>query len=83
MAMVSSATSRFFTLPIAWVKDGDGDMNQATGKVVTHFILEQRSSYGFYVEIQPESPIDSTQLVVKEGGRTLQAIEVVLISAGL
>ena len=61
----------------------NGKIQKATGCLQTFFILESRSSYGFHVEVLPDSPVDRTKLTVRDGSRTLKSVEVVPISPPL
>ncbi|NEQ14470.1 MAG: hypothetical protein F6K44_11625, partial [Moorea sp. SIO3E2] len=58
----------------------NGKIKGATGKLQTFFLLESRSSYGFYVEVCPDASVDRTTLRVIDGNRTFTSVEVVKIS---
>lgn len=77
-----------------WIKDAHGAVvyrsqkqfglpfrreDSRTGYHTADFILESPGSYGFYVEITPDGPVDRTRLTVKEGVRTLVPVDVVHI----
>jgi hypothetical protein len=62
-------------------RDEEGDITSVKGEATFHIILEQVGSYGFYVEVTPDAPVDATQLIVKQGVVTLGAIKVAHISA--
>jgi len=49
----------------------DGDIDHARGKFEQYFVLTRRGSYGFYVEVTPDQPVDQTTLIVKENVKTL------------
>lgn len=61
----------------------DGQLEMVTGKTQKLFILEPEDSYGFHVEIIPDTPVDSTTLTVYEGIRTRRAVEVVHINSSI
>ena len=44
-----------------------------------YLMMKRRSSYGFYVEVIPDGPIDRTQLIVRNDVRTRGAVDVVQI----
>ncbi|NEQ98170.1 MAG: hypothetical protein F6K30_15870 [Cyanothece sp. SIO2G6] len=44
-----------------------------------YFLLKQRASYGFYVEVLPDGPVDHTGLIIRENINTRQAVEVITI----
>lgn len=52
-----------------------------TGKLQKFFILNERASYGFHVEVFPDEPVNRTSLIVRDGARTLKPVEVIHISA--
>ncbi len=49
----------------------DGEIEDARGKLEQYFVFTRRGSYGFYVEVTPDQPIDKTTLIVKENAKTL------------
>ncbi|MFP4693884.1 MAG: hypothetical protein ACLFM2_08490 [Halothece sp.] len=49
----------------------DGEIEDARGKLEQYFVFTRRGSYGFYVEVTPDQPIDRTTLIVKENAKTL------------
>jgi hypothetical protein len=59
------------------VKKENGKFEQATAQLEKHFILLQRGSYGFHVEVFPDQPIDRTRLIVRDKARTLFAVAAV------
>jgi len=71
--------SRSFLVACNFRKDDEGRIEKATGQLQVFLIVEPPSSYGFHVEITPDGPVDETQLIVQEGVRTLQAVEVMHI----
>ncbi|NJN38815.1 MAG: hypothetical protein HC790_08925 [Acaryochloridaceae cyanobacterium CSU_3_4] len=62
-------------------RDEDGDITSVKGEATFHLVLEKAGSYGFYVEVTPDAPVDATQLIVKQGVATLGAIKVAHIGA--
>ena len=48
-----------------------GEIEDARGKLEQYFVFTRRGSYGFYVEVTPDQPIDRTTLIVKENAKTL------------
>lgn len=59
------------------VEKDDGKFKKATAQLEKHFILAQRGSYGFHVEVSPDQPIDKTRLIVRDKARTLFAVDAV------
>lgn len=57
-------------------KSEGGKVTSAKGNLTTFFILEPRSSYGFHVEVTPDSTIDRTALIVREHCKTLIPVSV-------
>jgi len=51
----------------------EGEIENATGKLEQYFVLTRRGSYGFYVEVSPDQPVDQTTLTVKENVKTLSS----------
>ncbi len=49
----------------------DGELEDARGKLEQYFVLTRRASYGFYVEVTPDEPVERTTLTVKENAKTL------------
>ena len=60
--------------------DDEGEIEEARGKIEGYFLLERRGSYGFYVEVMPDAPVDRTWLSVRDGIQSLNAIETVQIA---
>ena len=60
-------------------KREEGEIESASGQCILNLILESKESYGFYVEITPDAPVDWTFLKVKQGVRTLKSTEVIHI----
>ncbi|HEY9762834.1 MAG TPA: hypothetical protein V6D07_09920 [Trichocoleus sp.] len=60
-------------------KRDEGKIEGATGNLTLFFVLEPRRSYGFYIEVSPDGPVDKTQLVVLEGAKTFGSIDVIHI----
>jgi len=61
-------------------KDDEGDIEDARGEVKEWFVLTRRGSYGFYVEVTPDEPVDATTLIVKENVKTLSTISATAIT---
>jgi len=61
----------------------DGKLEKVTGKAEKLFILEPQESYGFYVEVIPDAPVDKTTLSVLDGTRTRTAVEAIHISSSI
>ncbi|MBF2063436.1 MAG: hypothetical protein IGS39_03225 [Calothrix sp. C42_A2020_038] len=59
----------------------DGEFINAVGKLEKLFVISERGSYGFHVEIHPDEPIDRTKLIVRDGARTLLPVDVVHLAA--
>nr|WP_290227362.1 hypothetical protein [Trichocoleus desertorum] len=55
----------------------NGKVDEGTGTLTLFFLLEPRSSYGFYAEVVPDGPIDKTTLAVRDGAKTLGLPEVI------
>lgn len=53
-----------------------GKVDAGTGKLTVFFLLEPRSSYGFYAEVVPDGPVDETKLIVRDGAKTLIPVQV-------
>lgn len=60
-------------------KREDGKIEGANGSLTLFFLLEPRRSYGIYVEVSPDGPVDKTQLVVLEGAKTLGRADIIHI----
>ena len=60
-------------------KKEDGRIEGASGKFQKFFLFDVRDSYGFQVEVLPDSPVDRTTLKVKDGTRTRNPVDVVHI----
>ena len=61
------------------LKRDDGDIDGGKGTLESFFILEPRSLYRFKVNVEPDAPVDWTSLIVRDGSKTLKAIDVVKI----
>lgn len=59
------------------LKREEGKVESATGQLTLFFLLEPRRSYGFYVEVTPDGPVDKTYLRVLEGAKTLQPVPLI------
>jgi len=68
-------------MPLRFKRDEDGDIDSTHGQATFFLVLEKPSSYGFYVEVTPDAPIDSTQMIIRQGAVTLGAIKVAHIGA--
>lgn len=64
-------------------RQDDGKIDSAKGYCALDLVLEPKGSYGFYVEIVPDAPVDWTQLKVKQGVRTLLPTEVIHLKQSL
>lgn len=61
----------------------DGKLEKVTGKAQKFFILEPQESYGFYVEVIPDAPVDKTTLTVLDGTSTCRAVKAIHISSSI
>lgn len=66
-------------MPLKFSRDEDGDITTVRGQATFYLVLAKPSSYGFYVEITPDAPVDSTRLIVKQGAVTLGSVKVAQI----
>ncbi|HEY9738286.1 MAG TPA: hypothetical protein V6D06_18465 [Trichocoleus sp.] len=57
-------------------KRENGKIESASGNLTRFFLLEPRRSYGFYVEVVPDGPVDKTQLTVYESATTLGRVDI-------
>lgn len=57
-------------------KNDKGVIEGANGSVGFYLIFKVRSSYGFHVEVNPDSSVDRTTLVIRDGVRTLTPVNV-------
>lgn len=55
----------------------NGRCTRTVGQCTLDLVLEPEGSYGFFVEIVPDAPVDRTSLKVKQGVRTLKSTEVI------
>ena len=62
-------------------KKEDGKIEGASGTFQKFFLFDVQDSYGFQVEVLPDSPVDRTTLKVKDGARTRHSVDVVHIHA--
>lgn len=60
-------------------KKENNKIESATGNLTLFFGLESRKSYGFFVEVTPDGPVDKTRLIVREGAKTLGGAEIIHI----
>lgn len=68
-------------MPLRFRRDEDGDITSVKGQAVFYLVIDKASSYGFYVEITPDGPVDSTRLIVKQGAVTLGTVKVAHVAA--
>lgn len=62
----------------------DGNIESATGTLEKYFVLTRRGSYGFYVEVTPDQPVDQTFLIIKENAHTSsprQTVKIITVDA--
>jgi hypothetical protein len=59
----------------------DGVIKGANGKFQKFFLFDTRDSYGFQVEVAPDEPVDTTNLIVRDGTRTRMPVDVIHISS--
>ncbi len=57
-------------------KRENGKIDSARGQCALDLIIEPQASYGFYVEITPDMPVDKTTLKVIQGARRTGPVEV-------
>lgn len=67
------------TLKLTFHNDEDGKVDRATGHLDAFFVLEPRGSYGFYVTVMPDAPVDETRLTVRDGAVTRQPVDVITL----
>jgi hypothetical protein len=67
-------------VPLKFHKDEVGDITKTTGEFNQYFLLKKRGSYGVYIEVTPDDPVDKTVLKVRENVRTLTGVAVVEIA---
>lgn len=68
-------------LKLTMHRDDDGSLDRVTGKCQLDLVLPVEESYGFYVEVVPDAPVDRTTLKVLQNVRTLGSVEVVEIAS--
>ncbi|GAB1540573.1 hypothetical protein NUACC21_32420 [Scytonema sp. NUACC21] len=68
-----------FPVQLVFTKE-NGRIKKVRGNLEKFFILEQRASYGFHVEVLPDAPVDRTSLIVRDGARTLLPVDAIRIS---
>ena len=59
----------------------DGEM-RGIAQMEKFLILESYDSYGFSVKVEPDNPVDWTYLEVRQGCKTLKAVEVIRVCSG-
>lgn len=52
------------------------DEKSGRGRLTSFFVLEPRTSYGFYAEVTPDQTVDRTTIVVTERAHTLFPVDV-------
>lgn len=67
-------------LQLSFRNDDNGRRESATGQCHLDLVLKSADSYGFYVEVVPDAPVDRTLLQVIQGVKTLGPTEVVEIA---
>ena len=60
-------------------KTKDGSFIKAVAKLDKFFVISERGSYGFHVDVYPDAPIDRTKLIVRDGARTILPTDVVYL----
>ncbi|TWH42581.1 hypothetical protein [Dulcicalothrix desertica] len=60
-------------------KTKDGQFIKAVAKLDKFFVIPERNSYGFHVEVYPDAPIDRTKLIVRDGARTILPTDVIYL----
>ena len=61
-------------------RNDDREIVSARGTKDFYFLLPKRTSYNFYVEVEPDQPVERTCLSVKEQVKTLGTVEINQIS---
>lgn len=57
----------------------NNELKSARGSVGKYFLLEQRGSYRFYVEVTPDRSVDRTEIIIKENVRTNCKVELLQV----
>jgi hypothetical protein len=60
-------------------KNDSGRVISATAELELFFVLKKRESYSFQVKIAPDEPVERTSLVVRDGTKTLNNVDVIEI----
>lgn len=71
--------ARSWPVQLHFRRSEDNEIEGATGQLRAYFILEPRGSYGFYVEVMPDGPVDWTRLRVLDKTKTRGPVEVTRI----
>ncbi|MDX2217304.1 MAG: hypothetical protein SFY66_28815 [Oculatellaceae cyanobacterium bins.114] len=69
--------ARDYPVKLHFSRSKQREVTGATASLCQFFILEPRSSYGFYVEVVPDAPVDSTHLIVRDRAKTLTGVDVI------
>ncbi len=57
-----------------------GDIEKCgTASFELFFVLQERDSYSFQVQVKPDNPVDWTSLIVREGAKTAKKVDVIEI----
>ena len=70
---------RSCAIPVSLKKDDSGRIAGGKANLEYFFVFQERGSYSFQVRVEPDASVDSTSLVVREGAKTLQNVEIVEI----
>ena len=67
------------TVRVSLKKNDSGRITGGKVELESLFVFKERGSYSFQVRVEPDASVDSTSLVVREGAKTLQNVEIVEI----
>ncbi|WP_339384617.1 hypothetical protein [Oscillatoria sp. FACHB-1407] len=73
--------ARDFPVTLRFIRNKERELIGASASLCKFFILEPRSSYGFYVEVVPDNPVDSTHLIVRDRAKTQGSVDVIHLRA--
>ncbi|MDX2245105.1 MAG: hypothetical protein NW224_30880 [Leptolyngbyaceae cyanobacterium bins.302] len=59
----------------------DGKVTSGRSTLTAFFVLEQRTSYGFHVEVTPDFSVDRTRIIVRENAKTLFPVNVTTLKS--
>jgi hypothetical protein len=91
LEIISDETTQLTLSPKLWIRNADGDdlyrhtytvIPRIAGEDVkkselnAYFRLLKKGSYGFYVEVMPDAPVDRTTITVFDGAKTSGRVEV-------